>query len=128
VSIVDLPLHLEGLMSENLKQFGFRCTPEFAERLHAEQERRSMSLQQLIIEALERYLSISDELDKWAKSPKPVSPWFDSPSERELVALLFSYVRKLPARKLQLTLETLALDLRHYRSSRFNADRFQRDV
>ncbi len=43
-----------------MKQLAFRATPEFSERLHSRALAEGISLQSLIVKAVDRFLSLPD--------------------------------------------------------------------
>ena len=47
------------------------------------------------------------------------------PEEQTMIEVLLRYIRNLPAKKLELTLQTLALDAEYYRSARLKGTRFE---
>ena len=133
-------------VGEPRRQVKFECSEKFHKKLMDEKIERNLTLQQLAVRALERYLAVPEsahrELDEAVKrygfdiqkalkeslvairriveGTRPEIQQQD-PEEAEREELAFAIgalVRHFPLDKARLTRELLTLDARHYQSAR----------
>jgi hypothetical protein len=138
---------LQKVKRDEVRQVKFECSEEFYERLMDEKLQRNLTIQQLAVRALERYLalpesvhrSIEEEAER-TSTPLPgflrrlmqrLSTLIHEPEMaekrptaagavqlRNALEAVQHYLEQLPLEKVQLLRESLALDLKYYRSSR----------
>ena len=128
-----------------VRQVKFECSQEFYKRLMDEKLQRNLTLQQLAVRALKRYLAVPESihrsLEEEAEStstPLPelvrrlmqhLSTFIPGLGEERTMAAeavqlrnaleaVQRYLEQLPLEKVELLRESLALDLKYYRSSR----------
>jgi hypothetical protein len=141
--------------TESMRQVKFECSEGFYQRLNEEKFRRNLTLQQLAIRALERYLAFPESIHRRIdeeiqdadeptqflgrllrskefrrllnKYAHPIPSGVDPETERlalelrRLVEVIEAYLQQFPTDKLRLLEQSLALDLKFYRSARIKA-------
>jgi hypothetical protein len=111
---------------EKLKQVGFRCSEAFYNRLDVERKRRKISIQEMVIEALERHWAQADETRSLAPTTvrQNVSKFWATPEQEDLVRVLFKTLQAFPPAKLELVKLELELDADAYRKAASRNSRF----
>ena len=108
------------------RQISFRCSQETYEQIHRECERSRVSLKDFILQAVTQRLDASEKIR--SAGPGTVRSevkFMATPEEETMIGVLLEYIRNVPAKKFDLTLQTLALDAEHYRSARLKGSRFE---
>ena len=94
-----------------------RVSKKFHERVQAECVQREMSLQKLLVEALEEYINADSE-----GRPIPLAEIgvldIDEPEVRALKRLWSTYLHKMPEEKIELMVRAMKWDLQMKKSAR----------
>ena len=140
-----------------LRQVKFECSGEFYKRLMDEKLQRNLTVQQLAIRALDRYFAIPESVHRRIEEEAQAAgaPLRDVLRQRfaravsrsanrggseililthpdrdhlASIAAVAHYLAQLPPEKASLVRESLALDLKYYRTSRFRTGSAERSA
>jgi hypothetical protein len=132
-----------------MRQVKFECSEEFYQRLNTEKLRRNLTLQQLAIRSLEWYCALPESLHRQVgeiiisrhELQQIMRRAFEAESVREihihcgdperarqalelskLMEMIEMHLDHFPLEKLRLLQQSLALDLKYYKSARIKTD------
>jgi hypothetical protein len=140
-----------------LRQVKFECSGEFYKRLMDEKLQRNLTIQQLAIRALERYFAVPESVHRRIEEEAQAAgaPLRDvlrqrfaravsraanrgggeilflthpDPDHLASIAAVAHYLEQLPPEKASLVRDSLALDLKYYRTSRFRTGSAERSA
>ena len=108
------------------RQISFRCSQEVYDQIHRECERSRVSLKDFILQVAMQRLDAAKNIRRaGAGTARSEVKFMATPEEETMIGVLLEYVRNVPTKKFDLTLQTLALDAKYYRSARLKGSRFE---
>jgi hypothetical protein len=143
---------VKALAKIKVRQVKFECSQDFYKRLMDEKLQRNLTVQQLAVRALERYFAVPESLHRRIEEEAAITstplpelfrgvtqylstfvqpgklgeePAMDLETQvtREHMDAILHYLQQLPYEKVELVRESLELDLKYYRTSRFKRTR-----
>jgi hypothetical protein len=139
---------LDEFKDEPVRQVKFECSETFYTRLIEEKLQRNLTVQQLAVRALERYFAVPESVHRRIEEQAAITstplpelfrgvtqflstfvqpgklgeePAMDLETQliREHMDAILHYLQQLPYEKVEQVRESLELDLKYYRTSRF---------